>query len=137
MVRLNKPWRQILCKEDFDKYPIWVWDDANEGLLPLSEPSYEYGTLFIKSHFFTNKYIFDGYLIGIESFYAFGLFVDSHDFVINLNLPGLAEPDLQNIFEILKCKPFPFFPVRYKADVCIKEGKEMSGVLQLRPSAFR
>ena len=75
MVRLNNPHRADLCKEDFEQFPVWVWDDANEGYLPLSEPfTSEYGTLFIKARFIVNEHVLNGYLVGIQTFYAFGFF---------------------------------------------------------------
>lgn len=135
-MRLDKPWRKYLKKQELEEYPIWVWDDENEGLLPLSKPSYEYGPLFIKAHFKSGVYEFDGYLVGSDKFYAFGLFVGDFDFLFNFNLPKLIDSDLQEIFKILGCKPFPFFPVRYKADVCLEDQKEISGVFEFPPYTF-
>lgn len=131
MARLNKPWRESLSKKDFDKYPIWVWDDENTGYLPLSEPSYEYGTLFIKAHFKTGEYAFEGFLVGIDTFYAFSIFVNGEKFSFNLNLPDLIKIKIEKIFKILKCKPFKFFPIKFKAAVCFEGQKELSGTLSI------
>jgi hypothetical protein len=129
MARLNSPWRKSLSKEDFDQYPIWVWDDENVGHLPLSKVSYEYGTLFIKAYFTTGEYMFEGFLVGTDTFYAFGIFINGETFIFNFNLPGLMDSKLKNIFQLLKCQPFNFFPIRYKADVCLKGNQEVSGIL--------
>lgn len=129
MVRLNDPRRERLTQKDFDQHPIWVWDDENTGHLPLSEPSYEYGTLFIKAHFETGGHIFEGFLVGIDSFYAFCLFVNNERFSFNLNLPDLMTIEIKKLYHVLKCKPFNFFPIHYKADVCLEDQKELSGIL--------
>lgn len=129
MVRLNSPWRRNFSKEDFDQYPIWVWDDENFGHLPLSEPSYEHGTLFIKAHFKTGGYTFEGFLVGGSSFYAFCIFFNNEEFYFNLNLTKLMEEEIKRIFRILNCEPFVFFPVYYKAVVTIENQKKISGIL--------
>jgi hypothetical protein len=129
MVRLDSPWRRSLSKEDFDLYPIWVWDDENLGHLPLSEASNEYGTLFIKAHFKTGDYTFEGFLVGSDTFYAFGLFINGEKFTFNLNLPGLIDVKVENIFQVLKCRPFNFFPIYYRADIFLEDQKEVSGIL--------
>lgn len=136
MVRLSKPWKQSLSKEDFEEYPIWVWDDENEGRLPLSELSYDYGTLFVKSHFYTGGYTFEGYVVGITSFYAFCIFLHGDFFIFNMNLSIFFQPEIDKIFQILKCPPFPFFPVHFKTDVHLKEGEQISGTFEFHPYTF-
>jgi hypothetical protein len=37
MVRLNSPKRKEFVKEDFEEYPVWVWDDEMEYKLPISD----------------------------------------------------------------------------------------------------
>lgn len=135
MVRLSDPKRKSLSLKDLERFPVWVWDDENENLLPLSEenPSiYEYGTLFIKAKFKTiSEYTFDGYLIGTSAFYAFGLFVENREFIMNLNLPEFIKKNMEEIYLLLQCKPFELFPLRYEACVSLKEKKEISGSLSL------
>jgi len=135
MVRLNNPWRKSLSQEDFEKYPVWTWDDENVGHLPLteSEPSSEYGNLFIKARFFVNKQTFDGYLVGYKSYYAFCLFIKGHKFMMNLNLPEFIKKDLQEIYTLLGCEPFRLFPLHYKSDV-IMNGHPISGFIN--PKSF-
>lgn len=31
MARLTSPWRRSLSSDDFEKYPVWEWDDENIG----------------------------------------------------------------------------------------------------------
>ncbi|VAW68696.1 hypothetical protein MNBD_GAMMA10-85 [hydrothermal vent metagenome] len=78
-----------LVKKHFDIYSVWIWDNKNKGHVsygdgkPLPE---DQGTLFIKSQFrCPNGLSFDGYLTGIDTFYAFGLFYGEAEYVFNLN----------------------------------------------------
>ena len=134
MVRLNSPKRVLFSREDFETYPVWTWDDEHEGHLPISEnePSVEdYDILIIKSKFETCGYVFDGYLVGGVSFYAFGVFVADRLFPMNLRLHSLVRQNLKEIFRLLKCEPFEFFPVHYNSPVHLKECKMISGYLDL------
>jgi hypothetical protein len=131
MARLNSPHRSTLSKTDLDEYPVWVWDDGNEGYLPLatSEPfTSEYGTLFIKANFEASGHQFEGYLIGINSFYAFAFFIKNKKIIININLTNEIESDLQTIYEWLNCRPFPLFPLYYYSSVRI-DNKLISGTI--------
>jgi hypothetical protein len=135
MARLNKPNRKMLTKADFDQYPVWVWDDEMEGRLPLSEselsPDGEYGPFFIKARFEVNGCWFDGYLVGDESYYAFGLFVGDHKFVMNLNTPDAIEEYLVEICRLMNWEPFELFPLRYESPVRYKGGPLIAGTLTL------
>ena len=134
MARLDNPKRKALSRADFEQYPVWVWDDENENHQPISEaePSPEdYGTLFIKARFEANGHVFDGYLIGGSTFYAFGLFVAGREFVMNLNLPDLMEKNCAEIIALLKCRPFKLFPLRFSSPVRSKGGRVIGGTLTL------
>lgn len=135
MVKLNDMKKKSLTYEDLQKYPVWTWDDSNEYLVPLSElqPSwYDYENYFIKAQFSTQEYIFNGYLVGIESFYAFGLFIDNTEVGFNANLPKINHDQLKYLFNLLNCKPFEFFPIEYQSPVFFKEGKKIKGILNFR-----
>lgn len=131
MARLNDPHRTDLSRKDLEEFPVLVWDNANEGYLPLSksEPiNSEYGNLFIKARFFVDTYIFDEYLVGYKNYYAFCIFIKDLDFMMNLNLPEFIEKDIQEIYQLLKCKPFKLFPLRYESSVII-DGHAISGYI--------
>jgi hypothetical protein len=134
MARLNDSWKKNLRKEDFEKYPIWVWDDANEGFLPISDSKYttEYGTLFIKSVFESDGHFFDGYLVGFDFFYAFGLFLYEQEVGLNINMPEFVPKFQTQIFKLLNCTPFLLFPMRYKSSINFEDGTPISGVFELR-----
>ena len=121
MARLNKPWRKILTAADFDQYPVWVWDDAQEGHLPYAEteisPDDEYGPFFIKARFEVNGRWFDGSLTGDETFYAFKLFIGGRAFPMNLNAPDMIEESVAEICRLMNWEPFELFQLRYESDV--------------------
>lgn len=134
MVKLNKSKSFLLTKQDLKNYPVWTWDDEHEGLLPISEnqPSPEdYEILIIKAQFETNGYNFEGYLVRDISIYAFGIYVEDKLFPMNLKLQILVQENLKEIFNLLKCKPFQFFPIRYKSAVHLKGSPEIKGSLVL------
>lgn len=100
MTRLNELKRKILTKADFDKYSIWVWDDEMENKVPISdnEPSrYDFGAFFIKCRLIIDNRVFEGYVIGNESYYAVGLFIDHNGFILNVNTPDLLDYSLLSI----------------------------------------
>jgi hypothetical protein len=132
MARLDNPKRKALSQADFDQYPVWVWSDDNEHHQPISEtePSPEdYGTLFIKARLDAEDHSFDGYLIGGSTFYAFGMFVEGHEFVMNLNLPDMMDKNLADIAALLKCRPFKLFPIRFTSPVRLKGGQKIGGTI--------
>ncbi len=134
MARLNSPHLKSLSLEEFEKYPVWTWDDEHEGYLPISanQPSPEdYEILIIKAQFETNGYNFEGYLVRDISIYAFGVYVEEKLFPMNLKLQALAQENLKEIFNLLKCKPFQFFPIRYRSAVHLKGSPEIKGSLVL------
>ena len=129
MVRLTDPHCKDLGRKNFEQYPVWVWDDENEGYLPLTEPfTSEYGTLFIKAKLTINSWVLDGYLVGIKNFYAFGLFVEEEEIIINISLPEFIEPEKEKIRMLMKCNSFNIFPVKYESFVKI-DGEEISGYI--------
>jgi hypothetical protein len=131
MVKLIDKWQRNLSEKEFDEYPVWIWDDENEGHFPISdiEPNLnEYYPLFIKALFATNDHIFKGYLVGGNTFYAFGLFVNGKEFGFNTNLPEINKKSAIKLFKFLNCKPFHLFPLRYNSDVIIN-GNPVSGIL--------
>jgi hypothetical protein len=129
MARLTNIWRDTLTQEDLDRYPIWTWDDRNEGLHPLSETEQApdgYWPLFIKARFYASEHTFDGYLVGTH---ALGLFVNEEQFVLNLNMPDRIEGHLVEICRLLGCQPFKLFPLRYESPVRSKEGDPIAGTI--------
>lgn len=120
MGRSNKVKVQSLTKECFEKHPVWSWDGSQEFHVPVlkTDPLPEnFGTLFIKSDFYTpNRYKLQGYVIGLESFYAICIFAGDKEFNFNLNLPEMAKNDLISLFESFGKKPFKVFPLSYTTE---------------------
>lgn len=127
--------RKIFTPADFEQSPIWAGNDK-KGYRPVleKEPSpddYE-GNLFIKDCFTLNGLIFNGYLVGGYAFKSCGLFVKGHPFRIDVTQPTFTNDNILEIFQILDCKPFKFFPLHYESSVRLKGGQKLSGELNLK-----
>ena len=135
MARLTHPRRKDLSREDFERFSLWTWDDANEFLLPISDSEAspeKYGPLFIKAKFFADDLSLDGYLIGGSTFHAFGLFVHGREFVMNFNLPEGLTANVLEITKLLQMPDLQLFPLRYKSSIRFKTGRPITGVLSPR-----
>jgi len=123
-----------LTQEQFERCPIWKWDDAMEGYLPVahSDPlPKDQGTLFIRARFAAaSGEQFTGYLVGLGSFYAAGLFVKDEEFILNLNLPDLMEADVARIKELLDNPALRMFPLKYQDDIGFQHSPPLIGVLE-------
>jgi len=123
-----------LTEELFARHPIWKWNDAMEGYLPVphSDPlPKDQGTLFIRARFAAaSGEQFAGYLVGLVSFYAAGLFVKDEEFILNLNLPDLMEADVARIKERLENPALRMFPLKYQDDVGFQHSPPLIGVLE-------
>ena len=130
MEKLDSIHKKDLSREDFEGFPVWVWDDEQEGHHPLvgSGPMpFEFGTLFVRTRFVpvSGPSIF-GYSVGLRSFYAFGLFVDDEHYVVNRNAPDLAEPVFRSIAPTFGIPDV--MPMRYICDVF--DGQLIEGTLE-------
>jgi hypothetical protein len=132
MVRLDSIHERDLSAASFARFPVWTWDDAQEGHNPVSGTgplSTEFGTLFIRATFTTASGIqVTGYLVGVRSFYAFGLFIDGEKYLINLNLPDLAAPIIETISR--KLSGGKIFPLAYEADARFQGQAPIQGIFQ-------
>jgi len=125
--------RNQLSPNSFRKFPVWKWNDAQEELEPITNwqplPKYE-PTLFLKADFVAvDGTVLEGYLIGLESYYAFGLFVEGTEHVINLNLPDMIETSLQAIRQQLAKEEFMLFPVEYRTELAFEGQPPLKGTL--------
>jgi len=124
--------RKILSKSDFELYPIWVWDETREYKIPITnvKPSWDdFDTFFIKAKFQSNNHLFNGYLVGNKTYYAFTLFIDSEIVKFNANSESLNKISLSKLFHILNCKPFSLFPIEFTSEAAFKEPGRISGTL--------
>ena len=120
-----------LTEESLARHPIWKWDDAMEGYEPILAydplPDEE-GTLFIRARFeAASGEQFAGYLVGIESFYAIGLFVSGQQYILNCNLLDWIERDVERIKELLQRPGLRMFPLKYRDDVGFRHSRPLSG----------
>lgn len=124
-----------LTEAAFQRHPIWKWDDAMEGYLPVQQPDplpHDQGTLFIRARLTAaSGEEFSGYLIGVEAFYAVGLFVLGQEFLLNLNLPDLIAGDAEQLRSLLGKASLELFPLKYRDDVGFQHSPPLRGELKL------
>jgi hypothetical protein len=124
-----------LTEEGFRRHPIWKWDDAMEGYLPVERPDplpLDQGTLFLRSRLTAaSGEEFSGYLVGIEGFYAVGLFVMGREFILNLNLPDRVALHTDELRALLRRPTLQLFPMKYRDDVGFQHSPSLSGELRL------
>ncbi len=122
-----------LTKELFDRHPVWKWDKTNEGHCPVENPeTLPEGdpSLFFRAIFKTSDgETFNGYVIGRESFYAFGLFVEGKEIVLNLNLPEFIQEEIQEICALLGRQNLQLFPLHFQTQFRVDEKHEIQGTL--------
>lgn len=123
-----------LTYEDFEEYPVWKWNDSQDDRkpvldwnpLPEGEP-----TLFIKARFIAvDGTVLDGYLVGLDSFYAVGVFVGGRTYVMNLNLPDLLEQTLVDVCGALDRDFMDLFPLKYETEVSFKDEENLQGLIE-------
>ncbi|MDB5105339.1 MAG: hypothetical protein JWP91_3028 [Fibrobacteres bacterium] len=89
----------------------------------------EYGTLFILATFtLPSGKTLPGYLVGSETFYAFGIFIGEKEYSFNLNLPDIANATISEISR--ESGDGPVLPLQYKADFHWADQPPISGVIQ-------
>lgn len=122
-----------LTPSSFREYPVWKWNESQDGVEPVfnwdpirsDEP-----TLFIKADFIAaDGTKFEGYLVGLKSFHAFGLFVGDEEYVLNINLPEFIDMDLQAIRKQLGKSELNLFPLEYKTEVSFEDHKKLAGTI--------
>jgi hypothetical protein len=71
MARLDEIIRDDLLLEDFERFPVWTWDDTTEYYSPVDPPEPlpdDYPTFFIRSRFIApGGEEFPGYLAGEDT----------------------------------------------------------------------
>jgi hypothetical protein len=114
------------------EYPVWKWDDSQDWLEPVldwessrrDEPTY-----IIKADFIAvDGTQFEGYLIGLDTYYAFGLFVGENEHILNFNLPDRMEERIKEISEQLHNSDLTLFPLRYTSEVRLEDDKQITGI---------
>ena len=124
-----------LSVECFNQYPIWTWDDSTEFHIPLKgkrEITDEHGTLFLKCEFKApNGVVFEGYLVGIDSFYAFGLFLKGAEIVFNLNLKEFVGKGVCEVRDLLSDSNFELFPLIYNSQIKNLDGSCIAGEIRI------
>ena len=89
----------------------------------------KYGTLFIRATFtLPSGKMLPGYLVGLETVYAFGIFIGEAEYSFNLNLPDQANTSISEISRASGGEPV--LPLQYKADFHLAGQPPITGVIQ-------
>jgi hypothetical protein len=120
-----------LSKRLFDQYPVLAWTDDEEGYVPKAEHSplpSDCGPLLVKARLFPkNGPSLDGYVIGLESVYAIGIFGESTDYVFNSRVFSMKNKIETELFKALKTEPFELFPLRFTTEFSLLNGTALEG----------
>lgn len=124
-----------LTRELLAEYPVWKWDASEDYKEPVTNwsplPIHEH-VLFLKADFTAaDGTEFEGYLVGLRSFYAFGLFVNDRTYVLNLNLKEELDEDVAEIYKSLGKEKVDFFPVEYKTNLAFEAEGQIAGILTI------
>ena len=115
----------------FDQYPVWAWTDDEQGYIPIVQPSplpLDRGPLLIRAKLFpANGPVLDGYVIGLGSVYAIGIFARDTDYVFNRRLGALSGKVASELFAAIGIEPFDLFPLRFVTDFQFAEGVRLEG----------
>ena len=130
MRRLDELKRKEITQRDFEMFPVWAWGEDMESYVPFKEidsPDEYSGALFIRAKLLAGGHEFDGYLVGNETFYAFGIFAAGQEFVFNIYLPDFYRGEIHALGEKSGVAFSEFFPVAYSSDVRLCEGRAIAG----------
>lgn len=130
MARLDDKWKQSITLADLHDFPVWTWDDEEDGYVPVDDVGLDleqYYTLFVRVTFRTGDRHFDGYVVYSGTVYAFSLFVGNRKFVFNVNLPELIKSDLPHFYRAAGGQEFSLFPLHYESGVFFKGGESIQG----------
>lgn len=127
--------QKTLTRSLFQKCPVWKWDESQESHEPVwdwqplarDEPTY-----FIKADFTTNDGVdLNGYLVGHDTFYAIGIFIEDYEYVLNLNLADMMEDSIKEICQKMGRAELDVFPLKYQTEVNFEGEESLGGSLTL------
>lgn len=132
MARLNGPKRTTLTLEDLRQYPIWVWDETTEYLLPLAhdtESPRDFHPLFIAAKFRADGVEMDGYLIGAH---AIGLCVGGQEVIINARMPETVRHGREIVQRAFGRFRLKLFPLQFESHVRLPNEPPITGTYDWR-----
>jgi len=122
-----------LTREGFDACPVWTWSESNDSYSPvwkLNPLPEDVSTLFLKARLeAASGECFSGYLVGRKSFYAFAIFLEGAEYVVNLNLPETVEEAVSSIGMKLG-RNLRLFPLKYETDLHFEGESCIAGVFR-------
>jgi hypothetical protein len=120
-----------LSKRLFDQHPVLAWADDGEGYVAIAEHSrlpLDCGPLLVKARLFPkNGPVLNGYVIGLESVYAIGIFDESTNYVFNSRLGSMKNKMESDLFKGLGTEPFELFPLRFTTEFRLQNGAALEG----------
>ncbi len=120
-----------LNRKLFDQYPVLAWADDEDGYVPVAEHSplpLDRGPLLIKARLLpSNGPALDGYVIGLGSVYALGIFAGDTDFVFNRQMGAECGKVASGLFATLGIQPLDIFPLRFTTEFHFANGETIGG----------
>lgn len=120
-----------LNKKLFDQHPVLACADDEDSYVPIAEHSplpSDRGPLLIKARLFpANGPVLDGYVIGVGSVYALGIFAGETDFVFNRQMGAECGKVASGLFTTLGIEPFDLFPLRFTTEFRFADGATVEG----------
>jgi len=116
-----------------DECPVWTWNESNDGIVPVRDwnplPE-DLSPMYIKAHFVAaDGTEFEGYLIGSDTYYAFGIFVGDAGYGFNLNLVDWFAEELEKICRQLGREHIELFPVAYHSELHFEGEPPLAGYI--------
>lgn len=125
-----------MTRDCFERFAVWAWDDEQENHCPVkiegdTLPD-DLGPLFIKAAIRTaSGREFDGYVIGLESYYCFAIFVNDEEFMFNMNLSEFLDDEIKRLFVSMNEENMGFFPVNYRTKFKFSDSEKVTGSFDL------
>jgi hypothetical protein len=120
-----------VTKASLDQHPVWAWTDDEDGYAEIAATSplpSDRGPLLIKAKLIPSQGpSLDGYVVGLGSVYAVGIFVDDKEFVFNRRLERLSQGVADRLATAIRINPFQLFPLRYVTDFTFSDGSPVRG----------
>ncbi len=129
-------WTRFLDEPDLERHPVWRFDDARDGQVPVTEidpVEYVDDPLMIKARFRTQDGVeLTGYIVGYESYYAFFAFVNGKTYGFNKSWQSRIRETRDELAKVLGKPDLQLFPLEYSTGLKHEDGSPIEGVLNFR-----
>ncbi len=129
-------WTRSLDERDLERHPVWRFDDAREGQVPVTEidpVEYVDDPLMIKARLRTSDGVeLSGCIVGYESYYAFLVFLNGKSYGFNKSLQSGILENRDELAKALGKPDLQLFPLEYSTGLEHGDGSPIEGVLNFR-----